>query len=130
MRGADSVSLEQTAGLVALWRGLLYDDGALDAALDLVPRLSFQEHLAFHEEAQRHGLRGKLRRTSIAAMALEMVRLARLGLKHIDPDDIPLLEALEARASSGRSPAEDVLEAFREETSPARFLSRFALLHD
>src|SRR5215469_4506141 len=128
VRGADSVSLEQTAALVALWRGLLYDDGALDAALGLVPRLSFGEHLAFHEEAQRHGLKGKLRRTSIAAMALEMVRLAKLGLQHVDPDDIPLLESLEARARSGRSPAEDVLDAFREETSPARFLSRFALL--
>ena len=130
VRGADSVSLEQTAALVALWRGLLYDDGALDAALGLVPRLSFQEHLAFHEEAQRHGLRGKLRGTSLAAMALEMVRLARIGLEHLDPDDIPLLEPLEARARSGRSPAEDVLEAFREEASPARFLSRFALIRD
>src|SRR5262244_218993 len=37
VRGADSVSLEQTAGLVALWRGLLYDEDALDAALKLVP---------------------------------------------------------------------------------------------
>src|SRR5215469_826869 len=128
VRGADSVSLEQTAALVALWRGLLYDDGALDAALDLVPRLSFEEHLAFHEEAQRRGLKGKLRRASLAALALEMVRLARIGLQHLDPDDIPLLEPLEARARSGRSPAEDVLDAFREETSPARFLSRFALL--
>ena len=60
-------------------------------------------------------------------MAREMVRLARSGLERLDPDDAPLLEPLEARARSGRSPAEDVLEAFREETSPARFLSRFAL---
>lgn len=127
VRGADSVSLEQTAALVALWRGLLYDDGSLDAALGLVPRLSFAEHLAFHEEAQRKGLGGKLRRTSLAAMALEMVRLARVGLEHLDPEDVALLDPLEARARAGRSPAEDVLEAFREETSPARFLSRFAL---
>ena len=130
VRGADSVSLEQTAGLVALWRGLLYDDASLDAALGLVPRLSFAEHLAFHEEAQRNGLRGKLRRTSLASMALEMIRLARAGLQHLDPDDIPFLESLEARARSGRSPAEDVLEAFREEKSPARFLSRFPLIRD
>jgi glutamate--cysteine ligase len=130
VRGADSVSLEQTAALVALWRGLLYDDGALDAALDLVPRLSFAEHLAFHEEAQRHGLRGKLRRSAISALALEMVKVARQGLQRLDPDDIPLLEPLEERARSGRSPAEDVLEAFREEKSPARFLSRFALIRD
>jgi glutamate--cysteine ligase len=128
VRGADSVSLEQTAGLVALWRGLLYHDASLDAALGLVPRLSFAEHLAFHEEAQRNGLKGKLRRRSLGSMALEMVRLARLGLTHLDPDDIPLLEPLEARALSGRSPAEDVLDAAKEETSPARLLARFALL--
>jgi glutamate--cysteine ligase len=128
VRGADSVSLEQTAALVALWRGLLYDDGALDAALDLLPRLSFEEHLAFHEEAQRHGLRGKLRRTGISALALEMVKLARQGLQRLDPGDVPFLEPLEERARSGRSPAEDVLDAFREEKSPARFLSRFALI--
>jgi glutamate--cysteine ligase len=128
VRGADSVSLEQTAGLVALWRGLLYDDASLDAALGLVPRLSFAEHLAFHEEAQRNGLKGKLRRTSLGSMALEMVRLARQGLTHLDPDDIPLLKPLEARARSGRSPAEDVLDAAKEETSPARLLARFALL--
>jgi glutamate--cysteine ligase len=124
------VSLEQTAALVALWRGLLYDDASLDAALGLVPRLSFVEHLAFHEEAQRNGLRGKLRRTAISAMALEMVQIARQGLQNLDPDDIPLLAPLEERARSGRSPAEDVLEAFREEKSPARFLSRFALIRD
>ncbi len=128
VRGADSVSLEQTAGLVALWRGLLYDDASLDAALGLVPRLSFAEHLAYHEEAQRNGLKGKLRRTSLGSMALEMVRLARVGLMHLDPDDIPLLDPLEARARSGRSPAEDVLEAAKDETSPARLLARFALL--
>ena len=128
VRGADSVSLEMTSGLPALWRGLLYDDSTLDAALALVPRLSFAEHLAFHEEAQRHGLRGKLRRTSIGAMALEMVRLARVGLQRLDPEDLPLLETLEARARSGRSPAGDVLDAAKEETSPARLLARFALL--
>jgi len=128
VRGADAVSMAMTAGLPALWRGLLYDDASLDAALGLVPRLSFSEHLAFHEEAQRNGLRGKLRRTSLASMALEMIRLARAGLQHLDPDDVPLLDALEARAKLGRSPAEDVLEVAKVETSPARLMARFTLL--
>ena len=128
VRGADCCSLQMTAGLVALWRGLLYDQRALDDALRLLPRLSFPEHLAFHEEAQRRGLGGELRGTSIASLALEMVRLARAGLERLDREDAPLLDVLEARARSGRSPAEDVLQAARTESSPARLLSRFALL--
>jgi glutamate--cysteine ligase len=128
VRGADSVPVPMTGALAALWRGLLYDESSLDAALGLVPRLSFPTHLAFHEEAQRRGLRGRLGRTTLASMALEMIRVARAGLQQLDPDDVPLLEPLEARARSGRSPAEDVLDAAREETSPARLLHRFALL--
>ena len=128
VRGADSVSVQMTGGLAALWRGLLYDERSLDAALGLVPRLSFAAHLAFHEEAQRNGLRGKLGRTSLASMALEMIRVARAGLQQLDPDDVPLLEPLEARARSARSPAEDVLDAAKEETSPAKLLARFSLL--
>src|SRR5215468_7339497 len=128
VRGADSVSLAMTGGLLALWRGLLYDAGALDAALSLVPRLSYGAHLAFHEEAQRHGLRGKLGTTSLGSLALEMVRIARGGLQLLDPADAPLLDVLESRAASGQSPAEDVLAAASSMQSRAAFLGRFALL--
>ena len=128
VRGADSVSLAMTGGLLALWRGLLYDGGALDAALSLVPRLSYDAHLAFHEEAQRHGLRGKLGTASLASLALEMVRIARAGLQRLDPADASLLDVLEARAASGQSPAEDVLAAAQTLHSPAALLARFALL--
>ena len=128
VRGADSVSLAMTGGLLALWRGLLYDPGALDAALSLVPRLSYDGHLAFHQEAQRRGLRGKLGTTSLGSLALEMVRIARAGLQRLDPADAPLLDVLEARAASGQSPAEDVLTAAETVRSPAALLARFALL--
>jgi glutamate--cysteine ligase len=128
VRGADSVSLAMTGGLLALWRGLLYDPGALDAALALVPGLSYDGHLAFHEEAQRRGLRGKLGATSLGSLALEMVRIARAGLQRLDPADAPLLDVLEARAASGQSPAEDVLAAAATVRSPAALLGRFALL--
>ena len=127
VRGADSVSLAMTGGLLALWRGLLYDQGALDAALTLVPRLGYDAHLAFHEEAQRRGLRGKLQGRSLAGLALEMVRLARAGLQRLDPADAPLLDVLEARAASGESPAEDVLAAAKASGSPSELLARFAL---
>jgi glutamate--cysteine ligase len=128
VRGADSVSLSLTGALVALWRGLLYDPDALQAALRLVPRLSFEEHLELHAEAQRRGLQGKARGVSLGALALEMVLLAREGLRRIDSEDAPLLDPLEERARAGRCPAEDVLEASGSGISPAQLLARFALV--
>jgi glutamate--cysteine ligase len=128
VRGADSVSLALTGALVALWRGLLYDKDTVEAALRLVPRLSFEEHLQFHAEAQRRGLQGRVRSTPLAPLALEMVRLAREGLRRLDPEDARLLDPLEERARAGRSPAEDVLEAAGSGISPAELLGRFSLL--
>jgi len=130
VRGADCASLAMTGGLIALWRGLLYDEGALDATLTLLPRLGYEEHLAFHEEAQRRGLGGTLRGTSLGALALEMVEIAQAALRRLDPADLPLLDVLEERARTRRSPAEDVLEAARDEPSPAKLLARFSILNE
>jgi glutamate--cysteine ligase len=127
VRGADSVSLALTGALVALWRGLLYDKDTVEAALKLVPRLSFEEHLQFHAEAQRRGLQGKVRGAPLASLALEMVHLAREGLRRVDPEDAPLLDPLEERARAGRCPAEDVLEIAESGVSPAELLGRFSL---
>src|SRR5262249_15734662 len=62
VRGADCVPPESTGALAALWRGILYDRAALEEAENLIPRLSFEQHLEFHALAQRHGLSAQLRK--------------------------------------------------------------------
>ena len=127
IRGADCVDAELTGALPALYRGLFYDEGALGAALALLPKLSFAEHQAFTEEARRKGLRGELRGKHLAAYAQELIAIAREGLRRIDRDDAALLDPLEAVAQSGRSPAERVLEVFEKTPEPKKLLSAFQL---
>ncbi|MBN1208099.1 MAG: glutamate--cysteine ligase [Myxococcaceae bacterium] len=127
VRGADCVSAEMTGGLAALWRGLLYDKGALDEAERLLPKLSFTEHLAFHDTARRQGLAGRLGQQELHRLAAEMVAIARRGLERLDPQDAPLLEPLARVAASGRSPAQAVLEAWEKDPRPEVLLSHFTL---
>jgi glutamate--cysteine ligase len=127
VRSADGGSVATAGALAALWRGLLYDAQALEDAGRIVPRLSFAEHLAFHAEAQRRGLRGRLGKVPLAALARDMVRVAREGLLRLDPLDAPLLEPLEETARSGRSPADALLSAHAEDPSPANLLALAAL---
>ena len=122
VRGADAVGVDLTGALAALWRGLLYDAGALDAALSLVPALRFEEHLELAAAARRQGLAGRVGRRDIGALAREMVQLARRGLERLDPQDAPLLEPLEEVAASGRSPAHRVLEAWERDRDPVKLL--------
>jgi glutamate--cysteine ligase len=127
VRGADCASAEMTGALAALWRGLLYDATAMDEAERLLPKLSFTEHLAFHDAARRQGLAGKLGNQEFHRLAGEMVAIARRGLERLDAADAPLLEPLARVAASGRSPAQDVLEAWEKQPRPEELLARFAL---
>jgi len=123
VRAADCVSSQMTGALAALMRGLLYSDAALSAASTLLPRSSFEEHLALAEQVRKEGLRAK----NAAPLCRELIAIARRGLIEIDPEDAALLEPLEAVMASGCSPAEHVLEAFERAHSPGSFLAEFRL---
>jgi glutamate--cysteine ligase len=127
VRSADSGPAVTAGAMAALWRGLLYDAQALEEAGRLLPQLSFAEHLAFHAEAQRLGLHGTLRGVRISELAQQMVRVARDGLRRLDPADVPLLDPLEETARSGRSPADLLLAAHAQDPSPSNLLAVGAL---
>ncbi len=127
VRGADCVPAPMTGALAALWRGLLYDRGALEEGERLLPKLSYEEHLAFHDTARRQGLAGRLGTQELHRLAGEMVAIARRGLERLDPADAPLLEPLTEVAASGRSPAQAVLDAWEKDPRPEALLTRFTL---
>lgn len=114
VRGADCNGAELTGALAALWRGLLYDADARAAARDLLPKLSFEEHLQFHADAQKQGLRAQLGGVPLWRFCKEMVEIARRGLRNLSGDDAGLLDPLLELANGGVSPAERVLKAFDE----------------
>lgn len=127
VRSADSVNPQLTGALAALWRGLLYDEAALTDALTLLPSMTFGEHAELMALARREGLRGKWKNVHVGEASKQMVALAREGLQRLDPEDVPLLEPLEALAASGRTCAEDVLEAWEKDPDPVRLLERSAV---
>ncbi|QRK03969.1 glutamate--cysteine ligase [Archangium violaceum] len=127
VRGADCASAPMTGALAALWRGLLYDRGAMEEAERLLPRLSYEEHLAFHDTARRQGLAGRLGTHELHRLAAEMVAIARRGLERLDAADAPLLEPLADVAASGRSPAQSVLDVWERDPRPEALLRHFTL---
>ncbi|MFY0570679.1 glutamate--cysteine ligase [Archangium lansingense] len=127
VRGADCVSAPMTGALAALWRGLLYGPSAMDEAEKLLPKLSYEEHLAFHDTARRQGLAGRLGNQELHRLAGEMVAIARRGLERLDPEDAPLLQPLTEVAASGRSPGQSVLEAWEKDPRPEALLDRAQL---
>ncbi|HEX9836741.1 MAG TPA: glutamate--cysteine ligase, partial [Alphaproteobacteria bacterium] len=81
MRGADGGPWSRLCALPALWAGLLYDGAALDAAWDLCKGWTMADHRMLRSEVPRWALATPFRGTTVGDVAVEVVRIARAGLK-------------------------------------------------
>jgi glutamate--cysteine ligase len=119
MRGADGGPWARLCALPALWTGLLYDSDALDAAWDLVKDWTAEEREALRRDVPRLGLKASLRGRAVGDMAIQVLGWARAGLVRrgrlnaAGRDESLYLDVLTAIAESGRTPAEDMLDAYQ-----------------
>jgi glutamate--cysteine ligase len=118
MRGADGGPWRRLCALPALWVGLLYDDLPLDAAYDLTKDWTLAEHEYLRREVPRHGLDLPFRDRSLRDVALDVLAMAREGLRRrsrvngMSEDESHFLDTLFAIAGSGRTFADELLEQF------------------
>jgi glutamate--cysteine ligase len=118
MRGADTGPPERLCGLAALWIGLLYDDAATAAAWDLCKDWNQDERERLRVDAPWIGLRAQVGRRSARDIAVDMLAIAREGLKRRArigaalTDERGYLAELEDIADSGITPAERWLEHY------------------
>lgn len=121
VRGADACDAPMTKALAALWKGILYERRSRREAMALLAGLSVPERRALGLAAGREGLAARLPRGrgTLRDVAAELVEVASCGLcrqrccGERGQDERVWLDVLRERAASGRSPADDALDAFR-----------------
>ncbi|GAA0732632.1 glutamate--cysteine ligase [Sphingomonas japonica] len=118
MRGADGGPWGRICALPALWVGLLYDQGALDAAWDLVRDWSIDERETLRSSVPRLGLDAPLRSGTLRDIAREVIDISARGLSSrarfngSGDDESGFLDPLRDIVRSGKVPAERLLETF------------------
>jgi glutamate--cysteine ligase len=122
MRGADGGPWNQICALPAFWVGLLYDQGALDAAYDLVKHWTIEEQQALRDAVPAQGLDapapkgGTVR--DLAAQVLDIAAqglTARGELNSMGENEVGFLEPLRQIVASGKSPAAEYLRRYEQE---------------
>ncbi len=120
MRGADGGPWRRLCALPAFWVGLMYDQGALDAAWDLVKDWNHETRQGLRVAASEAGLQAEAGGVKMHELAREVVNIAEAGLKArampgaggLVPDETHFLNALKESLDSGQVPADELLEAY------------------
>ena len=118
MRGADGGPWKSLCALPAFWVGLLYDKDSLEAAWDLVKDWRLEDHDYLRREAPRQALKTKFHGTTLQDVARQAVTIAEAGLRRracqddLGQDEVHFLNPVKQIVETGRTPAEDLLEAF------------------
>ncbi|MEZ4367760.1 MAG: glutamate-cysteine ligase family protein [Kofleriaceae bacterium] len=112
VRGCDCGSLGMIAALGPMARGLLYDATALAEATALTAGLSAHERETLADVVPERGLATPVGRHTVGDLARELVAIAADGLGRIAPASRGLLAPVEAIATSGRTQADELRDAW------------------
>ncbi|MBJ7485192.1 glutamate--cysteine ligase [Brevundimonas sp.] len=118
MRGSDGGPWSRICALPALWTGIFYDAPSLAAAWDLCKDWDIDDHERLRRDVTRLGLKAEVAGRSVRDIAVDMVTIARQGLKNRARfsggmvDERGYLSELEDIADSGLTPADRLLALY------------------
>ncbi|CAN5299109.1 glutamate--cysteine ligase [soil metagenome] len=121
MRGSDGGPWSRICALPALWTGIFYDAPSLAAAWDLCKDWDIEDHERLRRDVTRLGLKAEVAGRSVRDIAVDMVAIAREGLKNRAKfsggmvDERGYLSELEDIADSGLTPADRMLALYHGE---------------
>ena len=118
MRGADGGPWGKICALPALWVGLLYDSQALNEAEALIGDWSLEDIRQMRDLAPVKALKTQVGARTMREVAIDALDICMGGLQrraiagNQDPDERSYVTNLRRQAETGRTPAEDMLDAY------------------
>ena len=118
MRGADGGPWRKICALPAFWVGLLYDDTALDAAMELTRNWSYDEVQALRDSVPRLGYDAEIKGRNLHTILRDVLGIAREGLQarnqlnEEDNDEAHFLAPLEESVARGKTGADELLDLY------------------
>ena len=121
MRGADGGPWRRICALPAFWVGIVYDSGALDAAMDIAGNWTLEDRARFRGEAAKIGLKAEIGGRRMLDIARELLGIAKNGLfararsRGLEGDETHFLNDLEYVVETGETAAEEMLRLYDTE---------------
>jgi len=116
IRNCDCQRADLIPAIPALWKGIAYDNDAMNAAWELVKDFSWEERQNLRREVTKYALDTPIGKLKVLDLAKELVNIADFSLKKMKnlnaegEDESIYLERVKELLSRGYSPADEILE--------------------
>lgn len=116
IRNMDSQRQDLLFAAPALWKGIMYNEQAMDAAYALVADLTWEELNELREQVPKNALGTKIRNKKLAEIAKELVDISYSSLKDLNcKEEAIYLEPLMKLLKEKKTPADMILERWHGE---------------
>ena len=118
VRGADAGSWSRTCALPAFWVGILYEENCLEEAEKICKDWSYDDVIKLSKDVSILGLKTSIKGYSLLDLSKELLAISKEGLRirrildNAGQDETGYLEVLEEIVSTGKTPAEVMLDNF------------------
>ncbi len=112
IRNCDSQRIDLTLAFPAFIKGVMYHEGALEQAEEIIKELSWEELNILRNEVPAKGLDTKFKKYKLAEIAAELISIAEFSLKTQTPeyDETIYLAKIKELVSEGKTPADIVIQ--------------------
>ena len=121
---ATPARFEMITALGVLARGLLYDQDACRAAIELTADLDYASRLALVRSVPRAGMRTTVGRVTVGDLCRELHAIAHAGVARQEPSELPYLEPVRAIVEERHTQADRVAEIWRRHQGDATAVIR------
>ena len=115
VRGADCGPWSRICALPALWKGILYDHRARDAARALFADVTGPELRALHRQVAEFGFRAKFRGDDVLDYAQKLYEISAAGLDRLGDDEVDFIEPVKDMVTRGETSSDTLLRLYTDE---------------
>lgn len=115
IRNHDNQKSEYICAVPAFWKGIIYNDSAMDAVSELFKDFTYFDFEYLRRKTPQYGLDMKIKHYSLKDLAKEIFQISYESLKSFGEDEEIFLEPFKLLMDSGLTPADLIIKKWEGE---------------
>ena len=112
IRNHDAQNRLMTYSVPAFWKGIMYNQDAIDEVENILSKYKYEHFLQLREESAKKAINAKLNRTKILDLIKEFFEISKASLEKNQKGEEKYLAPVFEYINAKRTPADDIIDEF------------------